>query len=270
MSKRNKRDAGIIPSLRRLAAEKIVLPGSERSISWLTLQGIIFFVACVICSCCSLSSYTWGSLPHLDLPILTPRPTQTPTPVLTATKLTETQPLTVTLTSTPGLTVTITITPESTLQPASPIATPTPEPSTPPPTRTSPSRPTPTGTPRSFEATSDVHIAHVEYNPTGLSESDEEETARMEVEQEFITIENQGPGDQDMTGWTINNNKLDTYWFPAGFILRGETKIQVWSRSSEDTETELYWGSEEEIWDNAEGVAYLRDHTGTLVDTLAW
>ncbi len=73
-----------------------------------------------------------------------------------------------------------------------------------------------------------------------------------------------------MTGWTLNNNQLDTYRFPDDFILRSGTSVRVWSRSDTDTDVDLYWGSEKEIWGNDGGVVYLRDHTGTLIDTLGW
>ena len=73
-----------------------------------------------------------------------------------------------------------------------------------------------------------------------------------------------------MTGWTLNNNQLDTFQFPDNFILRSETSVQVWTRSGTNTDRDLYWSSEKELWDNERGVAYLRDHTGTLIDTLDW
>ncbi len=73
-----------------------------------------------------------------------------------------------------------------------------------------------------------------------------------------------------MSGWTLNNNRLDTYQFPANFILRSGAIVQVWTRSGVDSNVMLYWESEEEIWDNEEGAAYLRDHTETLADTFSW
>ena len=90
------------------------------------------------------------------------------------------------------------------------------------------------------------------------------------MEQELVIIANQGPDDQDMTGWTLNNDQLDTYQFPDDFILHSETVVRVWTMNGIDTEFELYWGSEKEIWGNDGGIAYLRDHTGTLIDIQDW
>jgi hypothetical protein len=155
-----------------------------------------------------------------------------------------------------------------TSQPFTPTPTPVPRPPTSPTlSPTSSPGPTSTDTPGPSEALSGLHIIHVEYNPTG-TEANEDPIA--DLEKELVIIENRGPDDQDMTGWTLNNSELDTYRFPDGFILRSEASVQVWAKSGTDTDAELYWGSEEEIWANEEGATYLRDHTGTLVDMMAW
>ncbi len=258
MHRRNRHNKGFILSLRQLGSEKIVLPiGSGLAISWLTLQVVLFFVACVICSCCSLSSYAWSSIaPSL----LTPRPTQivSRTPIATDAGHGKPQPLTATPFDSPVPTATSDQ--NATLQPSLTPTSPTLPATTPP-------RPTLTGTLRS-PATSSPYIVSIEHNPTGTGEDDDPSTDF--VDKELVIIENPGPADQDMTGWTLNNNQLDTYQFPDGFILRGETVVYVWTKRGTDTEFDLYWGSEKEMWGSKEGVAYLRDHTETLLDTLNW
>lgn len=273
MSRHNNHNRGISLRLRQLGAEQIVLPiGDGLSISWLTFQVILFFIACVICSCCSISSYAWDSV---SASLLTPRPTQTVplTPAATDAELDESQLPTATPikpyapirtrcpveTATP-VTPTQTSTPEATSQ--SLTFTPTPVP-----TPTSPPRPTPTGALGPSASSPSLRIAHVEYNPAG-DEPDEEHV--IDLDQELVTIENPGTGDQDMSGWTLNNDRLDTYRFPDGFILCSETSVRVWTKSGTDTGVDLYWGSEKEMWDNERGVAYLRDHTGALIDALDW
>ena len=256
--------------LRQLGAEKIVLPiGDGVSISWLTLQVLLFFIACIICSCCSISSYAWNSV---SASLLTPRPTQaiSRTPAATDAELTE--PLTSTpaqpsmpiSTPHPIETATPTATSHTALPTPTSVPTPTMSPTPPP---TSFPKPTPDGTSRPAATSSGLYIAHVEYNPAG-AEADEEPAA--DLENELVIIENQGPDDQDMTGWTLNNDQLDTYQFPDDFILRSETSVRVWTKSGTDTDADIYWGSEKGIWGNEGGVAYLRDHTGTLIDTLDW
>ncbi|MCP4537351.1 MAG: lamin tail domain-containing protein [Chloroflexi bacterium] len=132
---------------------------------------------------------------------------------------------------------------------------------------TTPPKPTPTDTPTSSETLSGPYIASVERSPARTEESN---NSGRDLKKEFVIIENPGPDDQDMTDWTLNNERLDTYQFPDDFILRGETVIRVWTQDGTDTDVELYWGSEKAIWSSEEGVAYLRDHTGTLIDVLDW
>jgi hypothetical protein len=55
------RSTDIFPPLRQLGEERLSLGGGQ-SVSWLTLQVILFFVACLICVCCSISSCTWSSV----------------------------------------------------------------------------------------------------------------------------------------------------------------------------------------------------------------
>ena len=254
MSRHNNHNRDISLWLRQLGAEQIVLPvGDGLSTSWLTFQVILFFIACIICSCCAISSYAWSSV---SASLLTPRPTQTVPLTPTATPIKPDAPI---RTRRPAETVTPVIpTQMSTSEATSQPPTPTP---------TSPPSPTPTGALGPSASSSSLRIAHVEYNPAG-DEPDEELV--IDLDQELVTIENPGTSDQDMTGWTLNNDRLDTYHFPDGFILRSETSVRVWTKSGTDTGIDIYWGSEKEMWDNERGVAYLRDHTGTLIDSLDW
>ncbi|MDY7078027.1 MAG: lamin tail domain-containing protein, partial [Chloroflexota bacterium] len=104
-----------------------------------------------------------------------------------------------------------------------------------------------------------LRIIHVEYAPPGTA-----------WDSEHVLIENQGINDQDMTGWTLSNEKANTYFFPTGFILPGKASVRVWTKSGTDADAELYWGYEGEVWDNQSDTTYLRDNRGTVVDALGW
>jgi len=269
-----KRSTDIVPPLRQLGEERLSL-GGGRSVSWLSLQVILFFVACLICVCCSISSYAWSSVSRqLTVPAsFLPRdPTQTVTHTPAANR-TEEEPEDAAGTEefhTPSPTQT------KTQPPAEPDApTPTAQTATPVATSQSPIRtptpvPEPTAPPQTPEPSrgpSDVHILTVEIGPLGV---DAEQYLIQDLEQEHIVIENRGTGDQDMTGWTLNNDELSTYRFPNRFLLRGGATVRVWTKSGEDTDVALYWGSDEGVWDNESGVAYLRNRSGTLIDALDW
>ena len=110
-------------------------------------------------------------------------------------------------------------------------------------------------------------IAHVEYNPLGLGPDDDQTD---DAGQEYIVVENQGTEDQDMTGWTLNNDQFITYAFPAGYVLRAGASVRVWTKDGTDADVELYWGNRKGTWNNEIGVAYLRNDAATLVDYLDW
>ncbi len=279
--------------LRRLRQGKTLLPiGNSLSVSWLELHAAIFFICCVTCSCCSISSYLGGSAsPHLSkpaptrtlrptrtaTPTWTPSPTSAPSPTWQPKSATPTQPPAPTATqrpppsptseptseptSTPTCTPTPTQTPEPTLTPtptATPTASPTPPhtPQTTPPSLTDTPQPTDTPTPTPIPA--DLHVAYVEYNPPGA-----------DLDGEYVLIENLGAGSQDMTGWTLSDDNFNTYFFPVGFILGGEASVHVWTKGGDDTATDLYWGRGDPVWGNPD-TATLRDNAATVIDSLSW
>lgn len=90
-----------------------------------------------------------------------------------------------------------------------------------------------------------------------------------DLEDEYVLIENRGAGSQDMTGWTLWDEQSHAYLFPADFILPGGASVYVWTKSGTDVvATDLYWGLDSPVWGNSDDAAYLRDNTGTVVDSL--
>ena len=89
------------------------------------------------------------------------------------------------------------------------------------------------------------------------------------LDNEYVLIENQGLGDQSMAGWTLSDESDNTYFFPAGFILRRGQDIHVWTKSGTNTDTDLYWGRGSGVW-GQDDTAYLRDNTGMVIDFFSW
>ena len=111
---------------------------------------------------------------------------------------------------------------------------------------------TPTETPKPFAY---IEITDLEYDPPG-----------DDVLGEYVVIENQGTGNQNMTGWKLKNEENETYRFPA-FTLKAGAGVTVWTKEGVNTETDLFWGSETPIWANHGGdCATLYDGTFQLVD----
>ena len=99
----------------------------------------------------------------------------------------------------------------------------------------------------------------MEYSPPG-----------SDLDGEYVLIENQGVGSQDMTGWTLGDVQSHAYFFPTDFILAGEASVRVWTKSGTDVATDLYWGLDDPVWGNSGDTASLRDHTGTVIDSFGW
>jgi uncharacterized repeat protein (TIGR01451 family) len=57
-------------------------------------------------------------------------------------------------------------------------------------------------------------------------------------------------GTFDLTGFRLLNNNGDAFNFPGGFILRDGSPVKVYSGSGVNTNTELYWGQGQGMWDN--------------------
>jgi|YNPBryantNP2012_1023418.scaffolds.fasta_scaffold05615_5 competence protein ComEC len=233
---------------RQLSEEQIELPvGGGCRFSWLKLQSFLFLLACLICVCCSISSYLWGSAstrlarPAFSSPAgkeETSAPTSeavTPEAIAQATRppqITPLQPEVVGETPAPTY-------------PSSPLAEPTPPP--------------PTEDRSDVPPSSGIYLVYVEYSRPGRDWTDE-----------HVLIENISTDDQDMTGWRLGSDYFDSYAFPPGFILAGSTSVRVWSGSGQDTATELYWGRSGPAWDARGGVVYLWDAQGNVVDSWKW
>lgn len=232
----------------QLSEEQIELPiGGGRRLSWLKLQSWLFFITCVMCVCCSVSSYLWGSASvRLSLPA-SPLPTVEESRRITpVAKITDTAEAVAQATQPP---------PTSPLQEAEQSPTPTypfsplPEPTLSP----------PTASPAASSSSGEIYLVYVEYNRPGRDWSEE-----------HVLIENAGPGDQDMTGWRLGSDYFDSYAFPTGFILASGTSVRVWSGSGQDTAAELYWGRSGPAWDARGGTVYLWDAQGNVVDSWRW
>ena len=104
----------------------------------------------------------------------------------------------------------------------------------------------------------EVQITHLEYDPEG-----------DDVLGEYVRLENGGGTAQTLTNWTLSDASGHTYTFPT-FSLTNGAAVQVWTKSGQDTSSDLFWGSGSAIWNNTGDTAYLRDSQGDLIDTYAY
>jgi hypothetical protein len=289
----------------KTTGENAVFSIGKRPVSLVEFQAVLVGLYCLTCLCCSVSAFIWGSTGPTQSDVKLPLRRRTrPAATVSSTAVDATI---CTNTCTPPSAPAESWTPESTTLPTeptvqtlpseSPLATPTPARAdaptpvdVPPPSQTpeptaampsilptptiplsytepppapmtltitlSPSEtPTPTLTLTPTPILADLHIDHVE--PSGW-------------DGEYVLIENRGTDSQNMTGWTLHNTTGQTYYFPTGFTLAGEARVRVWTKTGQDSSTNLYWASSAPIWNDKSDTAYLRDDTRSVVDTFSW
>lgn len=116
---------------------------------------------------------------------------------------------------------------------------------------------TPTRTPTSAPP-ANVRIDYIMYDPPG-----------DDVQNEFVRIENIGGTAANMTNWTLRDESAHVYTFPS-FTLAPGAQVQVWTRSGVNNSSNLFWGSNQAIWNNAGDTAFLRNVSGTLISQCSY
>lgn len=119
--------------------------------------------------------------------------------------------------------------------------------------------PTPTATP--------VPDGGTEHDQLAVSEihADAAGNDHDNLNDEYIVFENTGDEALEMDGWRISDEADHTYTVPQGFTLDPGVEVTLYTGSGEDSETELYWGSERAVWNNNGDTIYVHDDEGTLV-----
>lgn len=88
--------------------------------------------------------------------------------------------------------------------------------------------------------------------------------AKRNLNDEYITIENQGNQPVDLTGWKILDEAGNPYLVPK-FTLEPKRKFTLRTGSGKNTEQELFWGSRTPIWNDNGDTIFIRDAEGKLV-----
>jgi hypothetical protein len=109
-----------------------------------------------------------------------------------------------------------------------------------------------------------MRISHIEHDAAGSP--DDASNAHLE----WVEICNDGP-DQPMNGWTLKDaaTNPNTYPFPQSYTLSGGTCVKVRTGTGADSQTNLYWGRSQHVWNQDHDTARL--HNGsTLVAQRAY
>ncbi len=89
--------------------------------------------------------------------------------------------------------------------------------------------------------------------------------------EEFIRLSNTGNALMDLAGWTIRDEAGDTHVYTFGAItLAANASITLFTRVGDDTATEVYWDRGSAIWNDGGDTVFLRNPSGTLIESFAW
>lgn len=103
-----------------------------------------------------------------------------------------------------------------------------------------------------------VAIAAIRENPPGA-----------DLLQEHLTLANRGGIPVDMTNWVLKDRAGHQFVFPR-FVFQPGTEVRIWTRSGEDSVTDLYWGHGAPLWNNTGDTAYLYDSQDNEIATFEY
>jgi serine/threonine protein kinase len=101
-----------------------------------------------------------------------------------------------------------------------------------------------------------IRLVAIVYNPGG-----------DEADGEYVVIQNRGTAPISLTNWRLENlaSQPQSFIFPP-FTLAAGDQANIRTGQGDNSEMNIYWGSETAIWDNAGDTASLYDDAGTLID----
>jgi len=93
---------------------------------------------------------------------------------------------------------------------------------------------------------------------------DAEGNDKDNLNDEYVVFYNNGSQAFEMTDWTIRDESNSQYTFPV-FTLEPSANVTLYTGSGEDTDTDLYWGMRDPVWNNKGDTLHLRDDDGMIV-----
>jgi hypothetical protein len=114
------------------------------------------------------------------------------------------------------------------------------------------------------QAAGGVIIYKVQYNSPGT-----DNRSNVSLNSEYVVLKNTAGTTRTITGWTLRDASGHRYTFPTTRVAAG-TYLYVRTGHGTNTAHTRYWGSGNYIWNNSGDTAYLRNGSGTLIDSCRW
>jgi len=114
------------------------------------------------------------------------------------------------------------------------------------------------------QAAPSVRFAESQYNSPG-----DDTGSNASLNAEWVRIKNYSSSKKVLTGWTIKDKAGFRYEFPT-FTLKAGASVTVHTGSGNDSQGHVYWDKDWYVWNNSGDKAYLRNSSGTQVDSCSW
>ena len=86
------------------------------------------------------------------------------------------------------------------------------------------------------------------------------------LNEEWVEVANNGTIDENLTGWTIQDQQNHTYAFPD-FNLKAGSTVKIHSGVGSNSDEDLYWNRSTSIWNNGGDLATLVDASGVVISS---
>lgn len=90
------------------------------------------------------------------------------------------------------------------------------------------------------------------------------------LNKEKIVLKNTSSSEKSLSQWTIEDGSGIKYTFPNNFSIQPNQNVTVHSGSGENTETDLYWGSDRPIWNNGGDTIILKNSENDIILTYTY
>ncbi|MEM7333040.1 MAG: lamin tail domain-containing protein [Chloroflexota bacterium] len=90
-----------------------------------------------------------------------------------------------------------------------------------------------------------------------------------DLDGEYVRILNNEAGPVDLTDWRLSDEANTVFVFPE-FVLEAGTTVRVWVKEGSNNDSNLYWGRNRSVWNNAGDTAELKNSNSVLVDLCSY
>jgi hypothetical protein len=109
-----------------------------------------------------------------------------------------------------------------------------------------------------------IMISKVQFDSPGADRG-----GNASLNAEYVVLKNTTRSARSLTGWTLRDKTGYTYRFPT-FTLKAGASVTIRTGKGTATQANRYYNKSWYVWNNTGDTAFLRNASGTTVDTCAF